>query len=78
MSSAARLSPSAPGLSGTGGHDDRKVPPVADMARIIGLSVPVACMPDVVANTTLLQGYADLVGSFALPDDCEPAYEYVP
>lgn len=51
---------------------------MADMARIIGLSIPAACMPDVVANTALLQGYADLVSGFALPDDCEPAYEYTP
>ena len=78
MSSAASVSPSAPGTPGAAGHDDRKVPPVADMARIIGLSIPAACMPDVVANTALLQGYADLVSGFALPDDCEPAYEYTP
>ncbi|MCE2576485.1 DUF4089 domain-containing protein [Komagataeibacter sp. FNDCR2] len=78
MSSAERVSPPAPGVTGAGGSEDRKVPPVADMARIIGLSIPEACMPDVVANTALLHGYADLLAGFALPDDCEPAYEYQP
>ena len=78
MSSAERVSPSTPGNSGVAGGDDHKVPPVAEMARLIGLSIPVACMPDVLKNTALLQGYADLLGGFALPDDCEPAYEYEP
>ena len=77
MSSAPRLSPSAP-VPVAGGHDDQKVPPVPDMARLVGLAIPAACLPDVMANAVLLQGYADLLGGFALPDDCEPAYEYTP
>ncbi|QHC34393.1 DUF4089 domain-containing protein [Komagataeibacter xylinus] len=78
MSSAVSLSPSAPGVAGAEASNDHKVPPVADLARMIGLNIPVACLPDVVANTALLQGYADLVAGFVLPDDCEPAYGYVP
>ncbi|BAK85106.1 DUF4089 domain-containing protein [Komagataeibacter medellinensis] len=77
MSSAASLSPPAPG-NGAGGHDDRKGPPVSDMARMIGLSIPAASLPDVVTNAVLLQGYADMLAGFVLPDTCEPAYEYTP
>ena len=78
MSSAVSLSPSAPGFAGAWASNDHTVPPVADIARIIRLNIPVACLPDVLANTALLQGYADLVTGFVLPDDCEPAYEYAP
>ncbi|PYD48665.1 DUF4089 domain-containing protein [Novacetimonas pomaceti] len=52
--------------------------PVVQVARCIGLTVPPACMNDVAANAALLQGYADLLNGFALPDTCEPAGEYVP
>lgn len=47
-------------------------------ARDIGLSVGGACLPGVVANRALLRRYADLVHGFALPDTCEPAFEYRP
>ncbi|GBR12773.1 hypothetical protein GLI01_11570 [Gluconacetobacter liquefaciens] len=47
-------------------------------ARDIGLSVDGSCLPGVVANRALLRRYADLVHGFALPDTCEPAYEYRP
>lgn len=47
-------------------------------ARDIGLSVDKSCLPGVVANRSLLRRYADLVHGFALPDTCEPAFEYRP
>ncbi|MBB2167746.1 DUF4089 domain-containing protein [Gluconacetobacter aggeris] len=47
-------------------------------ARDIGLTVDGSCLPGVVANRSLLRRYADLVHGFALPDMCEPAFEYRP
>ncbi|MBB2204487.1 DUF4089 domain-containing protein [Gluconacetobacter takamatsuzukensis] len=47
-------------------------------ARDIGLGVDASCLPGVVANRALLRRYADLVHGFALPDTCEPAFEYRP
>ncbi|POF64075.1 DUF4089 domain-containing protein [Novacetimonas maltaceti] len=58
------------------GGDD--IFPVVQAARCIGLGVPAACMNDVAANAALLQGYADLLNGFVLPDTCEPAGEYIP
>lgn len=48
------------------------------MAQAIHLPVPDACLPSVIANTQLLNGYVDLILGFDLPDDCAPAYEYEP
>lgn len=51
---------------------------VLTMARQVGLSVPEACLPGVVANTELLRSYVALVDGLPLPDHCEPAFGYVP
>ncbi|ACI50018.1 conserved hypothetical protein [Gluconacetobacter diazotrophicus PA1 5] len=51
---------------------------VAATAREVGLTIADVCMPGVLANRALLRRYADLVHGFALPDTCEPAFEYRP
>ncbi|GBQ30923.1 DUF4089 domain-containing protein [Gluconacetobacter sacchari] len=47
-------------------------------ARDVGLTIDASCLPGVVANRVLLRRYAALVHGFALPDTCEPAFEYRP
>lgn len=47
-------------------------------AACLDLTIPEACLPGVVANTQLLQGYVDLICGMTLPDTCLPAYEYSP
>ncbi|MCX2561359.1 DUF4089 domain-containing protein [Acetobacter farinalis] len=47
-------------------------------AASLGLTIPDACLPGVVANTQLLHGYVELICGMPLPDTCLPAYEYQP
>ncbi|NHO31088.1 DUF4089 domain-containing protein [Acetobacter fallax] len=51
---------------------------VAVMARQVDLLISDDCLPGVVFNTELLRGYVTLVDGLVLPDDCEPAFGYVP
>ncbi|WP_242010855.1 DUF4089 domain-containing protein [Acetobacter musti] len=51
---------------------------VAVMARQVDLVISEDCLPGVIFNTELLRGYVGLVDGLVLPDDCEPAFGYVP
>jgi Protein of unknown function (DUF4089) len=51
---------------------------IGSIAREIGLTIAEPCVPGVLANRALLRGYADLIHGFALPDTCEPAFDYRP
>ncbi|MBB2201760.1 DUF4089 domain-containing protein [Gluconacetobacter tumulisoli] len=59
-------------------HDDPDRAFVRALARDIGLTIPEPCLPGVMVNRDLLRQYADLVNGFALPDTCEPAFDYQP
>ncbi|NHN86196.1 DUF4089 domain-containing protein [Acetobacter musti] len=48
------------------------------MARQVDLVISEDCLPGVIFNTELLRGYVGLVDGLVLPDDCEPAFGYVP
>ena len=48
------------------------------LAQQIGLTVPETCLPGMLSNMALLQGYVSLILSLPLSDVCAPAPEYTP
>ncbi|AQT03792.1 MULTISPECIES: DUF4089 domain-containing protein [Acetobacter] len=59
-------------------EQDKTLTRLEATAESLGLAIPDDCLPGVLANTQLLQGYVDLICGMSLPDTCLPAYEYQP
>ena len=57
---------------------DKTIARLEATAACLDLVIPEACLPGVVANTQLLQGYVDLICGMELPDNCLTACEYRP
>lgn len=59
-------------------EQDKTLARLDALAESLGMVIPDACRPGVLANTQLLQNYIDLICGMPLPDTCPPAYEYQP